>query len=224
MKMYRADNDAASVEQSELTVRSICPDVDITGVETIEMKHVAEGNRIRSYVLVALPLGSKNVAKSARDIQNRSGEAFKELDNIAKDPAGPAAIITPVAPAVQQVAPAQVEQLSKAPAAVAPVPAPIPLTANPNTPNSIDEPAKAERTPAPLSPSSTRPIVAPATKLDGSVLESVKAVGNDTVIVQGANGADKQVGLIGAKNPEYLARRAEALQKPGAVIGQISIE
>ena len=85
MKMYRADNDAASVENSELTVRSLCPDVDITGVETVEMKHVAEGNRIRTYVLVALPLGSKNVAKSAKDIQNRSGEAFKELDNVTEN-------------------------------------------------------------------------------------------------------------------------------------------
>lgn len=208
MKMYRADSDAASVENSELTVRSLCPDVDITGVETVEMKHVAEGNRIRTYVLVALPLGSKNVAKSAKDMQNRSGEAFKELDSITKDQVAPAAIVVPVTPA-------KVEQLSRVPA---------PVLVSPNTPNNIDEPPKAERAPTPLSPASTRPYITPATKLDGSVLESVKAVGNDAVIVQGADGIDKQVGLIGAKNPEYLARRAEALQKPGAVIGQVSIE
>jgi hypothetical protein len=85
MKMYRADSDAASVEQSELTVRSICPDVDITGVETVEMKHVAEGNRIRSYVLVALPMGSKNIMKSTKEVQNRSPEAFKELDSVTKE-------------------------------------------------------------------------------------------------------------------------------------------
>ena len=85
MKMYRADNEGASVEQSELIARSICPDVDITGVETVEMKHVAEGNRIRTYVLVALPMGSKNIMKSTKDIQNRSGEAFKELDNLTKE-------------------------------------------------------------------------------------------------------------------------------------------
>jgi len=172
------------------------------------MKHVSEGNRIRTYVLVALPLGSKNVAKSAKEIQSRSGEAFKELDSITKDQTGPAAIATPVTPA-------KVEQLSN-------VPAPVPVS--PNTPNNIDEPAKAERAPTPLSPASTRPYVPPATKLDGSVLESVKAVGNDAVIVQGADGVDKQVGLIGSKNSEYLARRAEALLKPGAVIGQVSIE
>lgn len=214
MKMYRADNNAASVENSELTVRSLCPDVDISGVETVEMKHVAEGNRIRTYVLVALPLGSKNVAKSAKDIQNRSGEAFKELDSVTKDQVNPAAIVTPVAP----VAPV-VQQMAPVPALVVPS-----LSASPNTPSNLEEPAKAERTPAPLSPTSTRPFIAPATKLDGSVLESVKAVGNDAVVVQGANGADKQIGLIGAKNPEYLARRAEALQKPGAVIGQVSVE
>lgn len=139
MKMYRADNDAASVENSELTVRSLCPDVDISGVETVEMKHVAEGNRIRTYVLVALPLGSKNVAKSAKDIQNRSGEAFKELDSVTRDQTGPAAIVTPVAPTVQQVTPAKAEQFSKAPT-------PAPLSASPSTPSNVDESAKVERT------------------------------------------------------------------------------
>ena len=97
MKMYRADNEGASVEQSELIARSICPDVDITGVETVEMKHVAEGNRIRSYVLVALPMGSKNVMKSTKDIQNRSADAFKELDSITKEQAKPTAPSTPSA-------------------------------------------------------------------------------------------------------------------------------
>lgn len=213
MKMYRADNDASSVENSELTVRSLCPDVDITGVETVEMKHVAEGNRIRTYVLVALPLGSKNVAKSAKDIQNRSGDAFKELDGIIKE--HNSAPVTSVPPVVQPVAPSKVEQLSQAPA---------PANVSPNTPSKLEDPATVDRAATSLSPASTKPYVAPATKLDGSILESVKAVGNDSVVVQGANGADKQVGLIGAKNPEYLARRAEALQKPGAVIGQVSVE
>ena len=218
MKMYRADNDAASVEQSELTVRSLCPDVDITGVETVEMKHVAEGNRIRTYVLVALPLGSKNVARSAKDIQNRSGEAFKELDGItrdAKDAKEPNTSAAPAAPIATPIAPNQVEQLSKTPA---------PLLSAPTMPATQAEPARVEQVMPPLSPASNRPLVAPATKPDGSLLESVKAIGNDAVIVQGPNGADKQVGLLGSKNPEYVARRAEALQKPGAVIGQVSIE
>jgi len=209
MKMYRADNEAASVEQSELTVRSLCPDVDISGVETVEMKHVAEGNRIRTYVLVALPLGSKNVARSAKDIQNRSGDAFKELDGITKDTREQNPNVTP---AVSPIAPNKVEQLSKNPAPIL------------STPTTQAEPARVEQVMPPLSPASNRPLVAPATKPDGSLLESVKAIGHDAVIVQGPNGADKQIGLLGSKNPEYVARRAEALQKPGAVIGQVSIE
>jgi hypothetical protein len=81
-----------------------------------------------------------------------------------------------------------------------------------------------ERVEPPLSPATARPNVAPATKIDGSLLESVKAVGNDSVIVKGSDGTDKQVNLIGSKNPDYLAKRAEALNKPGAVIGQVSVE
>jgi hypothetical protein len=212
MKMYRADNDAASVEQSELTVRSLCPDVDISGVETVEMKHVAEGNRIRTYVLVALPLGSKNVAKSAKEIQNRSGDAFKELDGITRDTRDQNTSAAPAAPVATPIAPNKVEQISKTPAPILSAPA------------AQAEPARVEQVMPPLSPASSRPFVAPATKPDGSLLESVKAIGNDAVIVQGPNGSDKQIGLLGSKNPEYVARRAEALQKPGAVIGQVSIE
>ena len=212
MKMYRADNDAASVEQSELTVRSLCPDVDISGVETVEMKHVAEGNRIRTYVLVALPLGSKNVARSAKDIQNRSGDAFKELDGITKDTREQNPNVTP---AVSPVAPNKVEQLSKTPALL--------LTA-PTMPTTQAEPTRVEQVMPPLSPASNRLFITPATKPDGSLLESVKAIGNDTVIVQGSNGADKQIGLLESKNLEYVARRAEALKKPGVMIGQAVIE
>jgi hypothetical protein len=195
--------------------------VDITGVETVEMKHVAEGNRIRTYVLVALPMGSKNVMKSTKDVQNKSGDAFKELDNITKEQNTPqsAPQVAPLA-APQAVAPVRAEPIARAPIANPPATAaPIAVA-----PIQQSEPVKVERVDPPLSPASARPSVAPATKLDGSLLESVKAVGNDAVVVQGADGADKQVNLIGAKNPDYLAKRAEALNKPGAVIGQVSVE
>ena len=207
MKMYRADNDAASVENSELTVRSLCPDVDISGVETVEMKHVAEGNRIRTYVLVALPLGSKNVAKSAKEIQNRSGDAFKELDSVTENqlrsgvkevqkPIAPAAVITPVepAPALPPVSKAQ------------PLLEGVPSTASPTEIPTLKMNVK------------------PATKLDGSMMDSVRAVGPDSVVVQSSDGTQKQLGLDDSKNPEYVAKRAEALNKPGAVIGQVSVE
>jgi hypothetical protein len=215
MKMYRADSDAASVEQSELTVRSICPDVDITGVETVEMKHVAEGNRIRSYVLVALPMGSKNIMKSTKEVQNRSPEAFKELDNITKEQqAAPKAApnAAPPAESVQSSRPAPA-RAAEQPQAMAP-----------SQPAAIVEPIPLERIEAPLSPASTGQAIPPATKRDGSLLESVRSVGNDTVVVQSADGSERQLGLLGAKNPEYVARRSAALQKPGAVIGQVAIE
>ena len=211
MKMYRADSDAASVEQSELTVRSLCPDVDITGVETVEMKHVAEGNRIRSYVLVALPMGSKNIMKSTKEVQNRSPEAFKELDSVTKE--------QQVAPkAAPQAEPVQSSKPAPARAAEAA------QAGTPSQPAAIVEPIPLERIEAPLSPASTGQAIPPATKRDGSLLESVRAVGNDTVVVQSADGSERQLGLLGAKNPEYLARRSAALQKPGAVIGQVAIE
>ena len=218
MKMYRADNDAASVEQSELTVRSLCPDVDISGVETVEMKHVAEGNRIRTYVLVALPLGSKNVAKSAKEIQNRSGEAFKELDNVTKDQLrgntkevtreAPTAVITPVQPS-----PLLAPEPSATPAPLLP-----PVSQAQPMGDSTPSSAIAPEVPA------LKMNVKPATKLDGSMLDSVKAVGPDSVVVQSADGTKKQLGLVDSKNPEYVAKRAEALNKPGAVIGQVSVE
>ena len=219
MKMYRADNDAASVENSELTVRSLCPDVDISGVETVEMKHVAEGNRIRTYVLVALPLGSKNVAKSAKDIQNRSGEAFKELDSVTENQlrsnvketqkqAPSAAVVTPVQPA-----PLLTPEPSPTPApALPPVSQAQPtVDGTPSAASSVDVPT-------------LKMNVKPATKLDGSMMDSVKAVGNDSVVVQSGDGTQKQLGLIDSNNPEYVAKRAEALNKPGAVIGQISVQ
>lgn len=222
MKMYRADSDAASVEQSELTVRSLCPDVDITGVETVEMKHVAEGNRIRSYVLVALPMGSKNIMKSAKEVQNRSPEAFKELDSISKEQqVAPKAAPNAAPNAASQAEPVQSSRPAPAKAAEA---AQARAPQAPSQPAAIVEPIPLERIEAPLSPASTGQAIPPATKRDGSLLESVRAVGNDTVVVQGADGTERQLGLLGAKNPEYLARRSAALQKPGAVIGQVAIE
>ena len=219
MKMYRADSDAASIEQSELTVRSICPDVDITGVETVEMKHVAEGNRIRTYVLVALPMGSKNIMKSSKDLQNRSPEAFKELDSVSKEQQVAPKAAPNVAPnAVPQAEPIQSSRPAPARAAEQP------QARAPSQPAAIVEPIPLERSEAPLSPTSTIQGIPPATKRDGSLLESVKAVGNDTVVVQSADGSERQIGLLGAKNPEYVARRAEALNKPGAVIAQVAVE
>ena len=212
MKMYRADNEGASVEQSELIARSICPDVDITGVETVEMKHVAEGNRIRSYVLVALPMGSKNVMKSTKDIQNRSADAFKELDSITKEQAKP----TP--PATTSAAPSTTTQAK--PAEVI-TPAPLEPTTIPNSGLITEPPTQVEKA-APTAPVTQTPIQVPES--EKGFMNSVKAVGNDRVIVRMADGSERTVKLLPSNNPEYVARRAEALRKPGAVLGQAVIE
>jgi hypothetical protein len=147
VKMFRSDSGDNSTDQSEMALRSMCPDVDITGVETVEMKHVSEGNRIRTYVLVALPIGDKNVLKSAKDAAARAPEAFRELDNVTQ------------------------EQKK--------------------------------------SPASTEPV-------------SDKK--SETISVVGSDGTTQNIGLVQVDNEEYKARRAEALKKPGAVIGQYTIQ
>jgi hypothetical protein len=143
-KIFKSDSGDVGVDQSELAIRSMCADIDITGVETVEMKHVSEGNRIRTYVLVTLPLGDKNVLKSTKDAQTRAPEAFKELDEVtgAKKPVE----VTPVAP---------------------------------------------QR-------------------------------GNEVSVVQ-PDGTSSTLNLMPVENVEYKARRDEALKKPGAVVGQVSI-
>jgi len=138
-KIYKADNGDTGTEQSELAIRSMCADIDISGVETVEMKHVAEGNRIRSYVLVALSLNgnaNKNTKRSAK-------EAFKELDDMSREQKG------------------------------------------------------VEVTPVPIQ--------------------------RQPVGVIQPNGAPTTLNLLPVDNAEYRARREEALKKPGAVIGQITL-
>ena len=88
-KMFMQDTSDASNETSELAIRSVCPGVDITGVETKEIKRIAEGSRFRSYALVALPTGEANALQTRKDQLRlreqsviRSTDAFKELDTL----------------------------------------------------------------------------------------------------------------------------------------------
>jgi hypothetical protein len=141
VKVFTQDNGTTTTEMSEMAIRSICPDVDITGVETVEMKHVADGNRIRTYVLVALPIGSANTMKTAKEADRGSKEAFRELDEI---------------------------------------------TGN----------AKSE------------PVATPK--------------GQEVSVVT-PNGNTSTLNLLPVENEEYKARRAEAIKKPGAVVGQVTI-
>jgi hypothetical protein len=85
--VYRNDLTDTSVESSDMAIRSLCRSVDISGVETVEVKRVAEGTRFRSYVLVALPTGDANAIVKRKDniqaqkqAEQRSAEVFREMD------------------------------------------------------------------------------------------------------------------------------------------------
>ena len=94
-KIFMQDTTEASTEISELAIKSMCPSVDITGVEIKEIKRIAEGGRFRSYALVVLPTGDANALQSRKDrlklrdrAEQRSTEVFKEMDkNVEPAPA-----------------------------------------------------------------------------------------------------------------------------------------
>jgi hypothetical protein len=105
-KIFMQDTSVASTEVSELAIKSMCPSVDITGVEIKDVKRIAEGSRFRSYVLVALPTGEANALQRRKDqlklnnrAEQRSTEVFKEMDRNAESAPAPAPVKT--TPSVQ---------------------------------------------------------------------------------------------------------------------------
>jgi hypothetical protein len=150
-KIYNRDTEKGSQEYSEMAMRTSCAEVDLTGVEVKEIKHVSEGNRFRTYVLVALPTGDANVLKRAKreaedsvSTEERAKKAFNELDGVAPNEE----IVTP--------------------AKVTPVP------------------------------------------------------GNSVSVIK-PDGSSSTLNLMAVDNEAYKAKRAEALQKPGAVVGQVTV-
>ena len=98
-KVFMQDTTEASVEISELAIKSMCPSVDITGVEIKEIKRVSEGGRFRSYALVVLPTGDANALQRRKDVlklkdraDQRSIEVFKEIDKNAEPVPAPAPV------------------------------------------------------------------------------------------------------------------------------------
>jgi len=88
-KVFMQDSGEYSTETSELAIKTMCPSVDITGTEVREIKHITEGNRYRTYVLVALPTGDANLLQKRKDklaaaarAQRRSDETFKDLKDL----------------------------------------------------------------------------------------------------------------------------------------------
>lgn len=90
-RMFRIDSTSSSVETSEMAVKTFCPNVDISGVETVETRVVSEGTQFRTYVLVALPTGDANAIQKFKAEQTlrklaetRGQDAFKEMGNQSK--------------------------------------------------------------------------------------------------------------------------------------------
>jgi hypothetical protein len=83
--MFRTDTGEASVEKSELAIRGMCQKVDISGVEIAEVKTIAEGNRFRTYVLVALPTGEANAIQRRKDQIRAQGQALQRSDQVFRE-------------------------------------------------------------------------------------------------------------------------------------------
>jgi hypothetical protein len=86
-RVFRNDVGGSSNENSEVAIRAMCRQVDVTGVDPAQKVVISEGTQYRAYVLVALPLGDANVLRKekintelAKNTTVRSVEAFKELD------------------------------------------------------------------------------------------------------------------------------------------------
>ena len=95
-KVFMQDTTETGMEISELAIKSMCPSVDITGVEIKEIKRVAEGGRFRSYALVVLPTGDANALQKRKDVlrlkdraEQRNTEVFKEMDKNAEPAPAP---------------------------------------------------------------------------------------------------------------------------------------
>ena len=90
-KVYRQDTEASSTSMTTTAIRNLCPDVDVTGASVERRKIIQDGNRFRAFVLVALPMGEKNVlarTKQADKIAERAAggaeREFKELDELTE--------------------------------------------------------------------------------------------------------------------------------------------
>lgn len=86
-RVFITETTTTSTELSEVAIRGMCPNVDITGAEMVETKTIAEGGRFRAYVLMALPTGNANVLRRDNEqrelrgqAQRREAEAFREID------------------------------------------------------------------------------------------------------------------------------------------------
>ena len=87
-KTYSSEGENSRTQINERVTKSVCPNVDLTGVEQNQIKRIITPNgKINTYVLVALPTGDANILRKAKEAHaerelamKRAPEAFKELD------------------------------------------------------------------------------------------------------------------------------------------------
>lgn len=88
-RIFLMDSENATAEQSELAIQSMCPNVNISGVETVDVQHIAENGRFRTYVLVALPTGSANQVRSDEDRRTNQSRMRERADQVFQDTPAP---------------------------------------------------------------------------------------------------------------------------------------
>jgi hypothetical protein len=93
-----------------------------------------------------------------------------------------------------------------------------------NSEGLITEPPAQVENANPVAPVTKATPSLPVKESEKSFMNSVQAAGPDAVIVKRPDGTQEVVPLVKSNNPEYVARRAEALRKPGAVIGQATVQ
>ena len=93
-RTFHMDTGTSDVESSRSAIRSVCQNVDITGVENVSQingepgtKVIASARGYRAFVLVALPTGDANPMQTRKDrlrlneeARRQEEQAFREMD------------------------------------------------------------------------------------------------------------------------------------------------
>lgn len=93
-KVFQRDVNGDTQEFSETAIKNICDKIDVTGY-TVDAKDqfVDKNGRVRTYIMIAYPIGQANPLKSAKDAAKMNGNtldnanrAFDELDQKTGQP------------------------------------------------------------------------------------------------------------------------------------------
>jgi hypothetical protein len=84
-KVFRVDTESSSTAVNTTAIKSMCPDVDVTGADIKDIKIIESQGRFRAYVLVALPIGEANVMARAKEHERAARSAFARADKEFKE-------------------------------------------------------------------------------------------------------------------------------------------